>query len=142
MLLLCRPHKTPDLLQHTQIQGSLTYQKKISIQYWKIIVDVSYWKLWLSIRCFPDYILKYHFHFMYFFDGSVSFDYWNLISTFPCKIMWQKLTFWGIVLHIHFVFLKPLQIFLPGAEILFLLINIFWYENLSTLQVCVNFIYI
>ena len=44
--------KTPGLLEHTLIHGSLPYQRKVFFQERETVLDVSHWTLWLILRYF------------------------------------------------------------------------------------------
>ena len=51
LILLYMSQKLPGLTKYKFQQGSITYQKEISVQSEEIILDISYWKLWMNLQC-------------------------------------------------------------------------------------------
>ena len=49
-LLLCMDQKLPGFKKYTFKQGSLTYQKEVSVQAGEILLDIYYQKLWLTLQ--------------------------------------------------------------------------------------------
>ena len=52
LLLLFHMYQKPlGLAQYIFQKGSLTYQREISVQDGYIILEISYWTLWITIQC-------------------------------------------------------------------------------------------
>ena len=57
LLLFPMAPKPPGLTKYTIQKGIIPYQKEISVQYGEILLDISYWTLWMTLKCGLKFLL-------------------------------------------------------------------------------------